>query len=362
MNRETRIYEDLCEHLDGQPMDAQAKITGVKVSILKQLYTPEEAKIATKLSAKPESLPQIYNQIDEKAMSQEELKGILEKMAHKGTVFTKKEGSGEKRYSGSGFFFSGMYAFQADRLTEDLAQDFYEYFYNTDTAKAETALKKRILEFRTVPVEEAIPDKERSRLRDYENVRKMIENVDGRIVLSHCICRQTREYQEEFCTTTHLRETCLVLGRDRVEQYKKMGIGRVINKEEAIEIYSKSQEAGLVIQLENTQQPEFICFCCGDCCAILTSAKKMAHPSKSYATNYYITADPESCLTCGACVERCPMDALTMVNQVPSVDLKRCIGCGNCVTTCGGEVLKLRRKSKEIVPPKSQEDLYVMIL
>ena len=362
MNSETQVYEDLCQHLEGKPIDVKAKTSDVETSILKQLYTPEEAKIATKLSINPEPPRQIHNRIDGGEITQQELKETLEQMAYKGTVFVKQEGYDEKKYSGAGFLFSGMYTFQAGRLTEDLAKDFNHFFYETYTANEETKLKKRILEFRAVPVEEAIPDSERSRVSDSDNVRKMIENVKGRIVVSHCICRQTKEYQEEFCTTTHLRETCLVLGQDRAEQYNDMGIGRQIDRDEALDIYNKSQEAGLVIQPENTQQPEFICFCCGDCCAILVSAKKLARPSKFYASNYYITVDPESCITCGACVERCPMDALSMVNQVASVDLNRCIGCGNCVTTCGGEALRLKKKSKEIVPPKSQEDLYKRIL
>lgn len=156
MNPGTEIYEDLLKHLDGQSADIKAKKSGVKMSILKHLYTQEEAKIAMQLSTKPETLKQIYNRIDGSEITKQELKEVLEQMVYNGTVFTKREGYDEIQYSGAGFFFSGMYTFQADRLTEDLAKDFHQYSYDTYTAKEETELKKRILEFRAVPVEEAI--------------------------------------------------------------------------------------------------------------------------------------------------------------------------------------------------------------
>ena len=362
MKPETQIYEDLCKHLYGRATDANKKRSEVEISLLKRLYTMGEAKIALYLSAEPETIKKIYDRIDGNEITEQELRETLEQMTYNGTALRKQEGYPEDHYSGAGFFFSGMYAFQSDRLTEKLAEDFYHFFYNAHTTKEESDLKNRILGYRTVPVEESIPDSEKSGVSDYDNVRKMIEGVKSQIVLSHCICRQTKEYREEFCTTTHLRETCMVIGQDRVAQYLDMGIGRRIEKEEALDIYNQSQEAGLVIQPENTQQPAFVCFCCGDCCAVLDSAKKLAHPSKFYATNYYITVDAESCITCGACVDRCPMQALSMVNQAASVDLNKCIGCGNCVTTCGGEALKLKKKKKERVPPKNQEELYAMIL
>ena len=362
MKPDTQIYEDLRKHLYGRSVNAKKKKSDVEISILRRLYTPGEARIALQLSAKPEPIKKIYERIDGSEITKQELTEILEQMTYHGTAFRKQGGYNDVHYSGAGCFFSGVYAFQSDRLTEDLSKDFYQFFYDTYTTKEEMDLKKRIFEYRTVPVEESIPASEKNSISDYDNVRKMIEGVNGQIVLSHCICRQTKEYQEEFCNTTHLRETCLVIGQDRAAQYLDMGIGRPIDKDEALDIYNKSQDAGLVIQPENTQRPAFICFCCGDCCAVLDSAKKLAHPSKFYATNYYITVDAESCITCGACVDRCPMQALSMVNQAASVDLNRCIGCGNCVTTCGGEALKLKKKKNERIPPKTQEDLYAMII
>ena len=44
---------------------------------------------------------------------------------------------------------------------------------------------------------------------------------------------------------------------------------------------------------------------------------------------------PENCLGCGQCVEVCPMEAISLVDQKAVIDRTRCIGCGLCVPKCG---------------------------
>jgi ferredoxin len=44
------------------------------------------------------------------------------------------------------------------------------------------------------------------------------------------------------------------------------------------------------------------------------------------------------------------------------VDLKRCLGCGLCVTSCPDEVIELRKKETEIVPPQTDEEMFEVIM
>jgi formate hydrogenlyase subunit 6/NADH:ubiquinone oxidoreductase subunit I len=56
------------------------------------------------------------------------------------------------------------------------------------------------------------------------------------------------------------------------------------------------------------------------------------------------------------------MQAAKMANSVSSIDLGRCIGCGLCVPTCPEAALSLAQKPQEFVPPKTEEDLFDLIL
>ena len=44
------------------------------------------------------------------------------------------------------------------------------------------------------------------------------------------------------------------------------------------------------------------------------------------------------------------------------VDLNRCIGCGNCVPSCPSDAIQLKRREKETIPPKTDEDMFEIIM
>jgi len=348
MDSETRIYHALQRHLEGLPAGFSAKDSEIGVRLLKHLFTPEEAMIAAQLSAKPEPVKNIFKDIKDSGMSMEKLQQILDQMAHKGTVIVIQEGYKEKHYSHAGLDVNGIYYFQVERLTEDLINDYRQYLDEAYAAKATADQEKIIFPLRTVPK----INTEKFPVNDYDNVSKLIENASGPIAVANCVCRQSKDLLGEICDVTHLRETCLMIGPDRAKQYVDMGIGRYITQEEALDILKKSQEAGLVIQPTNSQQPDVIHCCCGDCCLFLKSLKQLPRPADLYVTNYTIEINPELCLCCGACVRACPMGAMALVNRVPAVNRDRCIGCGKCISACGADVFQLKKKEKEWVPPK----------
>ena len=55
----------------------------------------------------------------------------------------------------------------------------------------------------------------------------------------------------------------------------KMELGRQITKAEVMEIINRNQEEGLVLLPSNTQKIEFLCACCGCCCAMLSLHKEL---------------------------------------------------------------------------------------
>jgi len=361
MTKEIGIYRDLQKHLDKLPAGFPSTESGAEIRLLKRLFTPEEAEMATQLSMKPEPLKRIYNRVKKSGMSIEELQQLLNQMVYKGITLAHEEGYNERHYSNATFSTPGIINFQLDnRLTKDLMNDFRKYQEDARAkAKPDT---KRIPPLRTIPVGKSIPLPEKYPVSHYDDVRKLIENTRGQIAVASCICRQSRKLSGESCTKTDLIEACLMIGPDHAKRHIEMGIGRPITKEEALGILNKAQEAGLVLQPENSQQPEAICCCCGDCCVYLKPLKILPRPADLYLSNFYVEVDPELCNGCQECVERCQLEARIMVDDVATVNLDRCIGCGNCVVICPTNANRLQKKEEEFIPLKDKETVNMEIL
>ncbi|MBN1766207.1 MAG: 4Fe-4S binding protein [Sedimentisphaerales bacterium] len=54
-----------------------------------------------------------------------------------------------------------------------------------------------------------------------------------------------------------------------------------------------------------------------------------------------VNADMEKCTGCGACVDECPSEALTVENDKVVVIEENCIDCGVCIEVCPVEALSL---------------------
>jgi ferredoxin len=165
----------------------------------------------------------------------------------------------------------------------------------------------------------------------------------------------------ESCTQSDIRETCLLFN-DIAENYIDRGVARPISKDEVFGILDKAQRAGFVLQPSNSQEPEAICCCCGDCCGVLRFLKQLPRPADFYASNHYGVVDADLCSGCEECVDLCQLDAAVMEDGTATINLDRCIGCGNCVAICPSDAVTLCRKEPELVPPKDNDTLYGNIL
>ncbi len=59
--------------------------------------------------------------------------------------------------------------------------------------------------------------------------------------------------------------------------------------------------------------------------------------------------DPELCVTCGACVRRCPAQAMTIENKVLTIDYDKCLSCGVCIRLCPKQALKVGKSGCHIL-------------
>ena len=47
----------------------------------------------------------------------------------------------------------------------------------------------------------------------------------------------------------------------------------------------------------------------------------------------------DECTACEECVETCPAEAISMVDDVAVIDSGECTECGDCIETCPAEAI-----------------------
>ena len=322
----------------------------VEIRLLERLFSEEEAELYMQLSPfleKPQDVAERLNR------DVAELEVIMERMAQKGHLFRLRKG-GMVRYSAVPYVV-GIFEHQLGRMDEGFARDHEDYF--------ETAFGKTIQAYKT-PILRTIPIK-RQLVADYpvapfEDVLGIIES-QKKIAVAPCVCRTTKKMVGHECDKPV--ENCFSFG-SHAEYYVENGMGRFITIDEAKEIVTRNEEAGLVMQPFNSQKIGGMCSCCGDCCGVLRSLKMNPSPAEMVQSNYFARVDEEECSGCEACLERCQMDAIDVVDGVAGIQLERCIGCGLCVTTCPVDAIELIKKAEEDLyePPKSGAETYMKIM
>jgi ferredoxin len=51
--------------------------------------------------------------------------------------------------------------------------------------------------------------------------------------------------------------------------------------------------------------------------------------------------DKEKCTGCESCVEECPSEAISMVEEKAQVDVETCVDCEVCVDSCPAEAISI---------------------
>ena len=54
-----------------------------------------------------------------------------------------------------------------------------------------------------------------------------------------------------------------------------------------------------------------------------------------------VMIDIDECISCGACVDACPEEALELGDGSTEVDEEKCIECGLCVGECPTDALSI---------------------
>jgi Fe-S-cluster-containing hydrogenase component 2 len=341
-------YERLAKKLDELPQGFPSTESGVEIKILKKIYSPEEAEMALKLKPVPETAESIAQRLG-KTLS--EMQDILDTMVRKGQIGSVRAG-GVQSYALFPFII-GIWEFQMNRLDKELAELFHEYYPSLAGVLGNYAPPIT----RVIPIQSQIKAEQQVLL--YEDIRRMFEQANS-FQLMNCICRKEQAILGKPCK--HDSEVCMGFSRHE-GAFDKYPLGRIISREEALNVIAKAEEEGLVHLTYNLQGDSyFVCNCCSCCCLVLRAAKKFNAPYMLAKSHYVASIDGETCAACGTCAEeRCPMDAVVEDNGGYKVQSERCIGCGVCTNTCPTESITLVRRpeSERQQPAENILDWYI---
>lgn len=112
---------------------------------------------------------------------------------------------------------------------------------------------------------------------------------------------------------------------------------REISVEEALELFQKSHEAGLVhisYTMRDDEKPGLICSCCPCCCHTLGSLIRNGTHPLMLTSKYVAKNEDQLCVQCGKCIDRCVFGTREMIDDVLVFNDSICFGCGLCVSTC----------------------------
>ncbi len=339
-------YVELAEHLDkahaGVPMAASL------LEILAILFPGDDPEVALNLSIyERRTLEQLEGTMPERAGRLEEQ---LEAMGHRGTVMIERKPGRETFYRllpiVVGFSEVPFLDGEDTPTKRALAPLWVEYLSNEFGRE----MARGVPLIRVVPIAESLEDQ--SEVLPFDAIASKLDEVSF-MAVGHCPCRQMAKYTGEGCD--HPIERCMHFG-SLARFLVDMGKAREIDKPEALDLLRRSTEEGLVHVCDNLEGSlRTICNCCPCCCAFFRAHSLNGLETYS-SSNYVAHVLEEECIGCGTCEERCPVGAVTVVDQVAVVDADRCIGCGVCTPTCSGEgAIRLRVRDEIAAPPQPQE-------
>jgi NAD-dependent dihydropyrimidine dehydrogenase PreA subunit len=330
-----KAYERLADALDALPNGFPRTSSGVELRLLAKILSPEEALLASHLTGTRESPDAIARRAGRHT---HEVERDLIALAKRGILWPGKVDGG------AGFrlapFIVGIYEAQLGTMDEEMARLYERYL---DEGGAEGIMKPLPALHRVLPGINAV---EPDQILPYDDVKALIEK--GKTFrLRGCICRVQQDLVGDRKCDFPLENCLIIYGSERPPSPDD------ISREQALAILDETERIGLVHTTANVMNEiDYVCNCCGCCCAILRGFNEWGIDEAIARANYLAEADPETCTACEICVERCQVAAIRMEDGAARVNPERCIGCGLCVTGCPSDAIELRRKPEaDMVEP-----------
>ena len=319
------------------------------LEVLRKTLTPEEAGIGLGL---PTRLPPLeVEEVDVIAQRVKEplekVEQVLENLAQKGFLYKQKTATGKTGYAfiQIGFGIPQVFYWKGEVTDKDreIARPLQTYLTKVGD---KTSGSESTRFYRYIPVNKAVEVSPQA-VYTYDMITEVIDKAE-KIAVVHCPCRQTaRLLTDSKCT--HSLDVCLKFNK-MAEFVLERGYGKELSKEEALETIRRAEEEGLIHFVDNCQDEiQHNCNCCSCCCWNVMPIKRGLVPRDYIMATYYLrTTDQDECTGCSQCAEDCPLEIITMENDLPVIDEDICIGCGVCLRHCPSGAAGLKRKDNSV--------------
>ena len=365
------IYERLANALEALPHGFARTPSGVEIKLMKKAFTPEEVWLAGQLTRIPETAANIAKRVGRDVA---EVTALLESLIPRGLVslpgstagggVLKEDMEGEKKYRLRPFMV-GWYEAGMRRLDKEFAELFEQFVIE---GGGERVFAPRPGLLGVVPV--------RGSLKPEYIQREPHLDIDAhfqrheRFLVIPCVCKREREILGDYSCKLPMKR-CGFVG---LPPQTPLG-ETVLDREEASALLTKLEKQGHVHLAFYgftmfAEAPQFMgtCNCCSCCCGVIHGPKLAGVAEGPQRSNYRAVIDAESCTACGACIKRCPVDAISedpnhpkphavkihragdepeLVPGTSVVDRDKCIGCGVCVIGCPEEAIVMEPVSEE---------------
>ncbi len=335
INLTDEVYERLANQLDALPNGFPRTESGVELRLLKKIAQPEEAWLASQLGRTMESVEEISARV---GLAVDEVTERLQATLRRGLVRIENRG-GVQHYRLAPFLI-GIYEAQLDRIDHELAHLVEQYMM---LQGAQGILGTHPPIHRVIPAQQTVKSE---LILPYDDVRALLLQAKSYAVRD-CICRVEQDVLGGRNCSFPLKN-CLNFSRA-----ERPAVPGSISQEEALAILDETEEIGLVHTVSNSvSDVDYICNCCGCCCAILRGITDWGIENSVAKANYYSVIDPGECMGCEICVDRCQVGAISMQDDLAVVNASRCIGCGLCVTGCSDRAAHLhKRPDAQLIHP-----------
>ena len=326
------VYRKVQRQLDQYSIGFPETESGVEIEILKLLFDEKDAALFSEITGELETPDSVSARVGRPA---EEITGDLERLAKKGLLYRVRQ-EGSTRYSAIPFIH-GLLEFQAPWMPKELVSLTGKYIREKLKDNMTGGSGMRVL-----PIKESVDFEHK--VASYDDAREILKK-EALIAVTDCSCRLQRKLFDRACDSP--MEACIMVG-PMAEYYIENGMGRRITLDEAMKIIEDAHAAGLVTQTQSVTRPFMICNCCKCCCGFLGAVRRTPKPARLVISNHIARVDRDRCTGCGACVEKCQVQAVALEGDTAAaIDYERCIGCGLCVPACPSVALSLIPKPEE---------------
>lgn len=328
-------YESLAKALDRLPGGFPPTESRVELQVLSKIFSPEEARLAGCMTGTSEAVDVIAARA---GLSKAEVEASLKAMRGRGIIWgSEREGVWKFRLAP---FVVGIYESQWEVMDHEFSHLVEQYW---NEGGMEGIMRYEPALHRVIPAQRAI---KREVILPYDDVKELILQARS-FELRDCICRKQLELAGKRQCEFPLRACLNFSTRERPHGPYD------ITQQEALQVLDQAEEIGLVHTVSNIASGvNYVCNCCGCCCAILRGITQFGIENSVARANYYAVVEAGQCNGCGTCEQRCQVGACSVEGDVAVVDLTKCIGCGLCVTGCPSEAVRLEKKpDEEIVNP-----------